>query len=240
VRKPAAAKHIVDSSDWLEFTADGPLADRYEEYLERTDQMLIPSIVVYEEGDVIHMAVLPIGSEHITNDIALGLRTSIEVAEKLKIDYGSCVIDARNKKEILDLVDVGAAQSEIVSRHYLSEIINARVGEILEKINKELHKIKRSGLLPSGIVFTGGGAKIRGLVELAKEDLRLPASLGYPLDIESVSEKSSDISFATAIGLCAWGAAASSKSKASKPKIISSAGGKVAGHLQKIFKMLIP
>ena len=164
------------------------------------------SLLVFEEGEVIHSAVLPIGSEHITNDLAIGLRTSIEIAEKVKVEYGECLAKNISKKEMLDLGIVGAEVNEEVSRKYVAEIIGARMEEILEKVDNDLININRSGLLPAGIVLTGGGAKLAGLVDLAKDRLRLPASLGYPLNVQSVSEKINDLSFSTAVGLINWGA----------------------------------
>jgi len=164
------------------------------------------SLLVFEEGDVIHSAVLPIGSEHITNDLAIGLRTSIEVAERVKVEYGECITKGISKKEMFDLGAVGAEVSEEVSRKYIAEIISARMEEILEKVDEELAGIERSGLLPAGVVLTGGGVRLAGLVDLAKDKLCLPVSLGYPLDMQSVSEKINDLSFTTAVGLVNWGA----------------------------------
>ena len=162
------------------------------------------SLVVYEGGDILHTVVLPIGSEHVTNDLAIGLRTSIDVAERIKIECGECVSRHVSKKDKINLADFGG-EEEVVSRHLIAQIIEARVGEILEKIGNELGYIDRSGLLPAGIIFTGGGAKLDGLVELSKNTLRLPATLGYPIDIPSVVHQSNDLSFASAIGLVKWG-----------------------------------
>lgn len=164
------------------------------------------SLVVYEEGDIIHTKVLPVGSEHVTNDLAIGLRTSIDIAERLKMEYGHCVPQDINKKESINLSSVGADVNEEVSLRYVAEIIEARMEEILEKVDIELESIGRSGLLPAGVVFTGGGAKISGLVELAKHKLGLPASLGYSLDISGLSEKVGDLAFTTVVGLVKWGA----------------------------------
>ena len=138
------------------------------------------SLVVYESGDVLHTFVLPIGSLHITNDVAIGLRTSIEVADRVKLNYGQCVPRQISRQEKIDLGTLGG-ESEAVSHKYVAEIIGARVGELLEKIDAELQRINRSGLLPAGVILTGGGAKIGGLIELAKDTLRLPATLGYPI-----------------------------------------------------------
>ncbi len=164
------------------------------------------SIAIFEEGDVLHTAILPIGSEHITSDIAIGLRTSIDVAERVKVEFGTALPKSVGRKEEIFLAELGAVEQEVVDRKYVAEIIEARVEEIFRKIDKELRAIERSGLLPAGVLFTGGGARLDGLVELAKKELRLPAALGYPIDITSMSEKVNDLSFTSAIGLVAWGA----------------------------------
>ena len=163
------------------------------------------SLVVFEQGEIIHTAILPIGSEHITNDIAIGLRTSIDIAEAVKIEYGDCTPGQISKREEIDLASLGAPEHEMIKKQYLSEIIEARVEEILQKIDAELIRIKRNSLLPSGVVFTGGGSKLAGLTELAKKQLRLPAVLGYPLSVISVTDKVNDLSFSTAVGLVKWG-----------------------------------
>lgn len=163
------------------------------------------SLAVFEEGDIIHTAILPIGSEHITNDIAIGLRTSIDIAEGVKIQHGDCLPSEVLKREEIDLFELGSQDHEMVKKQYVSEIVEARVEEILHKVDQELTKIKRSGLLPAGIVYTGAGSKLPGLVELSKKILRLPAVLGYPLHILSVTDKVNDLGFSTAVGLVKWG-----------------------------------
>ncbi|MEK7065206.1 MAG: cell division protein FtsA [Patescibacteria group bacterium] len=163
-------------------------------------------LIVYEEGDVVHTAVLPVGSSHVTNDLAIGLRSSIDVAERVKKEYGECAARDFSKKDVIDLATVGADFKEEVLRKDVADYISARMEEILEKVDQELIKINRSRLLPAGIVFTGGGSKISGLIELAKDKLGLPASLGYPLGLKSVSDKINDLSFVTAVGLVKWGA----------------------------------
>ncbi|MSU75829.1 MAG: cell division protein FtsA [Candidatus Magasanikbacteria bacterium] len=163
------------------------------------------SLAVFEEGDILHTAIIPLGSEHITNDIAIGLRTSIDIAEAVKVQYGDCNALEVPKREEIDLAEVGSQDHEMVKKQYISEIIEARVEEILQKIDTELRRVKRSGLLPAGVVFTGAGAKLPGLVEVAKRSLRLPAVLGYPLHITSVTDKVNDLGFSTAVGLIKWG-----------------------------------
>lgn len=158
------------------------------------------SLAVFEEGDILHCQILPVGSLHITNDIAIGLRTSIEVAEKIKLQYGAATPAAIGKKEAIDLAKLGEAEGQ-VTRHQVAEIIEARVSEIFDLVNKELKKIDRTGLLPAGVVLTGGGAKLPGLIDLAKEKLRLPARLGVPQGLEGVVDQIEDPGFATVCGL---------------------------------------
>ncbi|TAL19960.1 cell division protein FtsA [Patescibacteria group bacterium] len=163
-------------------------------------------LIVFEGGDVLHTAVLPIGSEHITSDIAIGLRISIDAAEQLKLRYGSASPKEIGKREDITLRELGLAEDEIVSRRYVAEIIEARVEEIFDRVDRELKKIGRSGLLPAGVVLTGGGAKLPGMTEVAKRKLRLPASLGLPLGVSSITDRVQDLSFTTAVGLVHWGA----------------------------------
>ena len=196
-------------------------------------------MAVFEEGELVHTAIIPLGSQNITNDIAMGLRIPPEdIAERLKIEYGDCGPDLASKKDEIDLFDVGAPDHQIIKKKFLSEIISARVEEILQKVDDELRKIQRSGRLPAGIVFTGAGAKLPGLVELAKKVLRLPANLGYPLNVVSVTDKVNDLGFATAVGLVKWGS--EMQGKAHGPKMGVTKISDFFGRLKKGLGDLIP
>lgn len=162
------------------------------------------SLAVYEESELLHTAILPIGAGHITNDIAIGLRTSIEVAEKVKLEYGSALPEEVNKKEEIDLSQIDSQEEGTVSRYHVAEIIEARLEEIFKLVNKELQSIKRAGLLPAGAVLTGGGAKLPYVVDVSKKILGLPTQLGFPSKLGGMMNEVDDPSFATAVGLILW------------------------------------
>lgn len=168
------------------------------------------SLAVFEEGELLHTAILPIGSEHITSDIAIGLRIPINLAEKIKLELGNAESEKFGKKDMVnisDLIEEEGAEGVApeVSIKYLTEIIEARVEEIFEKVDDELKKIERSVMLPAGAFLTGGGAKLQGLIEVAKKILRLPACLGANKSLSSIIDKVNDPAFLPALGLVIWG-----------------------------------
>ncbi|PIQ67427.1 cell division protein FtsA [Candidatus Uhrbacteria bacterium CG_4_10_14_0_2_um_filter_41_7] len=197
------------------------------------------TVVVFEEGDILHTAVLPVGGDHITNDIAIGLRTSLDVAEKVKIAVGHAVPGYVSKKDQFALDEFGSSENELVKTYFISEIIEARAEEIFEAVDDELRKIDRSGMLPVGVVLTGGGMKLAGMVEVAKRVMRLPAVVGAPVGVSSVIDEVNDPAYATAVGLAIWGYSIKSVSK--KRFNINLKGlGQVSDQLRKWLKALIP
>jgi cell division protein FtsA len=172
-------------------------------------------LVVFEDGNFIHAAIIPIGSIHITSDIAIGLRSSIEVAEQVKLEYGTASAKPIQKREMIVLSEFDEAETESVSRKQVAEIIEARVEEIFERVDSELKKIKRSGRLPAGAVLIGGGAQLPGIIEAGKEYLKLPVSLGYPKEKITSVDKVNELAFSTALGLVYWGASSSESSRMS-------------------------
>lgn len=200
------------------------------------------SMAVFEEGNILSAQVLPIGSDHITADIAIGLRTSLDIAEQVKLNYGQAVAKDIGKRDDVDLAEFGGGEGEIVSRRYVAEIIEARLEEILDKVDAILKKVDRSGMLPAGVVFVGGGAKIPGLLDLAKRRLRLPVSLGTPrAGFMSALDTVNDLNFATALGLVLWGAEATRSEGAGWGGVLGRvSGGAMIGTLKSWFKSLIP
>ncbi|MDO8668890.1 MAG: cell division protein FtsA [Candidatus Buchananbacteria bacterium] len=200
------------------------------------------SMAVFEENDVLHTAVLPIGSDYVTNDIALGLKISIDSAEKIKIREGSCAPDKFKKNNFIKYSELGAIEDGEFSQKEVAEIVEARIEEIMESVDKELKKIGKSGMLPAGVVLTGGGAKLEGIIEVAKNILRLPASLGQPQELVSNLGKVSDLSFTTAIGLVLWGSQLQGRGRRGG-KIPSQIGGSIeeaTNRVKKWFKNILP
>lgn len=163
------------------------------------------SISVFEEGSILHSVTLPLGGESITNDIAIGLRTSIETAEKIKIEYASVLPEEIPEREMIDLSAVSKLDTQTVSKRYMAEIMQARYHEIFTLVKQELEKMGRSGMLPAGAILTGGAVKSPGVLDLSRDVLSLPVQMGFPVDIGGVIEKVDDPAYATALGTLIWG-----------------------------------
>lgn len=163
------------------------------------------SVAVYEEGTILHSVSLPIAGESVTSDVAIGLRTSIDTAEKIKIEYGSVLPAEMSDREMIDLSTVSKVDTQTVSRKYMAEIMQARYHEVFSLIKAELTRIGRSGMLPAGAILTGGAVKAPGVLDLARDVLGLPVQMGFPVEIGGVIEKVDDPAYATALGTLVWG-----------------------------------
>jgi cell division protein FtsA len=165
------------------------------------------SMVVHEEGEVIHVAAIPIGAEHVTSDIAIGLRISLDHAEHVKLALGSANPKDIDKGEEVELAEYADGDEANVRKRYIAEIIEARTEELFERVDRELIIAGKSGSLPAGAILVGGGAKLHGIVDVARRKLRLPVAVGKAQGIDSVVERAFDPAFAMATGLVLWGAA---------------------------------
>ncbi|HEX5430046.1 MAG TPA: cell division protein FtsA [Patescibacteria group bacterium] len=161
-------------------------------------------LVVFEEGELVTSNILPVGSMHVTNDLAIGLRTSVDTAEKVKLSHGQAQMREVKKDVEIDLSKIDKQEEGRVSVKHVAEIIEARLEEIFDLVNKELKHIGRDGQLPAGAILTGGGAKMPGIVDLAKKQMRLPITIGLPGSVTTVIDRVDDPSFATSIGLVLW------------------------------------
>ncbi|MBT4349714.1 cell division protein FtsA [bacterium] len=164
------------------------------------------SLAIFEEGDILHTAVVPIGAGHITNDLAIGLRTSVETAESVKIDQAQAIADNISKRDEVDLHKYSEEEKKgtYVYKKDIVGICEARMEEIFKIVNDELKKVGRDGKLPAGIVLTGGGAKMPLAVDLAKQVFQLPVFLGRPIDNDFPIDKLNSVDFTTALGLVIW------------------------------------
>jgi cell division protein FtsA len=154
------------------------------------------NMVVIEDGEVEHIAVIPMGGTHITNDLAIGLKTELEVAELVKLKHASL-----SKSSTGETSFVVNKEEFRFDRDMMRLIVEARVDEIMEYADKELKKIHRSRKLPGGIVLTGGSAQLPGLAEFTREALELPARVGNFKQIKRVVDNFSEPEFAPAVGL---------------------------------------
>ena len=153
-------------------------------------------VAVYEEGDLQHLAVIPMGGQNVTNDLAIGLRTDPEVAEVVKLAH------ARFGGEALGEIEIKIAkQTYKFNQEEIDEIIQARYEEIFEAIAKELKRAGRLGKLPSGVVLVGGAAKVKGMVEFTKDQLSVAARLGVPAGYSGASDEVKGAEFSAAVGL---------------------------------------
>lgn len=158
------------------------------------------NVIVFEEGDLQHVAVLPMGSVNITNDLAIGLRTDLDVAEAIKLKHASAV--TRSGKEKAKTVEYKHDDRTLeFSVKDIEMVVEARLDDIFELVDKELKSIDRSGKLPGGVVLTGGGANLSQLAEYAKDKLRLPVRVAHISGVSGMSESVAKPEFATALGL---------------------------------------
>jgi cell division protein FtsA len=162
-------------------------------------------IAVFSDGAIWQTVVLPIGGNLITSDIAIGLRLPTGVAEELKITYGHCDPSTIDDDDMIDLTQFMPDCNDLVPRKLLAEIIQARVEELFNMVHEEIKKSGYDGLLPAGIVITGGTAELPGIVELAGQTLDLPARMGSPLGLHGLADSISRPAYATAVGLLLWG-----------------------------------
>jgi len=164
-----------------------------------------------------YAAVLPLGGINITNDLAIGLKTDPEIAEKLKIEHASAQL--RGATSGVSLKYDGDIYSFQTSD--IDEIVEARLEEIFEAIQNELRKARRAGKLPGGIVLTGGTAQLKGIVDYAKESLGLAARIGKTSGYGGVADNIEKPQFATAVGLMLLDSESNSAQYGSKKKVSS-------------------
>ncbi|TFB08869.1 cell division protein FtsA [Candidatus Atribacteria bacterium MT.SAG.1] len=161
-------------------------------------------IAIFVEGGLAYSAVLPVGGIQITNDLAIGLRTSIEEAEKIKINHGSAIENSTFSEKLVEISSVSGKNKHNVSKKYLVEIIEPRVSEIFSLVGTEVRKSGCYNMIPGGIVITGGSSLLPGISEVAEQTLNLPSRLGRPHYEGELADMTNDPSYSEAIGLLSF------------------------------------
>ncbi len=166
---------------------------------------------VYEENKLITVAKFPVGAGNITNDLAIGLKIPVDAAEEIKLRYGYAIAKEVGNKDAIELKKFVPEARGPIPRKFAAEIIESRLEEIFDWANSELKAIQKSGELPGGLVLVGGGAKMPGLTDLAKQEMRLSVQIGCTLSADweggggSYKEFLEDPEFVSAFGLVQWG-----------------------------------
>jgi cell division protein FtsA len=162
-------------------------------------------LALFLDGSPFRTMVIPVGGNQVTNDLAIGLKTGLPVAEELKVQYGTCDVDSVAKDEIINVETLGEGPGMRVSRLEVAEIIEARMREIFEMLRAEI-RVAGEGLLPAGVVLTGGGAQLAGAAALGRDVLDMPVRVAGPVGVGGLTDNILNPAFSTAIGLLYWGA----------------------------------
>jgi cell division protein FtsA len=163
-------------------------------------------LAIFEKGSIWHTHVLPVGGDHFTNDLAVGLRTPIPEAERLKKRFGCALASMVQENEAIEVPSVGGRKARLLSHQVLSEILQPRAEEIFTLFHEEIVRAGFDKMLNAGVVLTGGGSLLPGMIEVAEQVFDLPVRRGQPGNAEGLMEPASDPQFATGVGLALHGA----------------------------------
>ncbi len=163
-------------------------------------------IAIFQNGSIVHTAVLALGGHNLTNDIAVGLRTPTEHAERIKQKFGCALTAMVEKSDMIEVPSVGGRDARVMGRQILSEILEPRVEEIFQLVHHEVERNGFSELLTSGVVITGGSTLLPGMTELAEEIMGVPVRRGVPRGIGGLVDVVKSPVYATGVGLVVYGA----------------------------------
>ncbi|HEX6868774.1 MAG TPA: cell division protein FtsA, partial [Candidatus Limnocylindrales bacterium] len=162
-------------------------------------------LALFQEGSPFHTRVLPVGGNNVTNDIASVLKTSLQVADELKIRHGSCDLRTVGEDEEISVSVLGEDAGRTVSRLELSQVIEARMRETFELMRNEI-RAAGVGILPAGVILTGGASQLSGMAELGREVLAMPVRVAAPAGIGGLVDTLLTPGYSTGVGLLQWGA----------------------------------
>jgi cell division protein FtsA len=163
-------------------------------------------LAIFSDHSIRHSSVLSLGGNNLTNDIAVGLRTPVEEAEKIKQRYGCALTAMIQKDETIQVPNVGGGKPRVLSRQILGDILEPRVEEVCSLLQRELMRTGYSDLVASGLVITGGSALLPGLAEMAEQIFNLPVRTGIPSQIGGLKDVVKNPMYATGVGLVLYGA----------------------------------
>ena len=195
-------------------------------------------LALFQDGSPFHTRVLPVGGANVTNDVAIGLKTSIQVAEELKIQHGTC--DLRllgDDAEQISVSVLGEDAGRTVSRLEVSQIIEARMRETFELLRNEI-RAAGVGMLPAGVVLTGGASQLSGAAELGREVLQMPVRVAAPSGIGGLVDTLLNPSYSTAVGLLQWGATSLGSGEPNRYESAPAGGG--LGRLRDAIRSIFP
>jgi len=162
-------------------------------------------LIVYYEGVVIHTGAIPIGGDHFTNDVGVGLRTPLPDAESIKKMFGCAIVTRIPEGNEIEVPSVGDRPSRLMQQRMLAEILEPRSRELMELVRDHLRQAGVADLLGAGLVFTGGGLRLNGMLEIAEDVLHRPVRQGYPVPIAKLPSELLEPEFGTAIGMVLYG-----------------------------------
>lgn len=158
-------------------------------------------LAIFSEGSVMHTAIIPVGGDHFTNDIAVGLKTARSDAERLKMQHGCALSSLVKDDEIIDVQSIGNRPPRNLSRKVLADIIEPRAEEVFDLVLREIKRAGYEGIVTGGVVITGGTSLMEGMAEMAERVLDLPARRGLPSGVAGIQEHVGNPMYSTSVGL---------------------------------------
>ena len=189
-------------------------------------------LAIYERGHLWHTAVVAVGGDHFTSDIAVGLRTPIPDAEKVKRKYGCALSSMVDEDDTIEVASVGGRKPRLMARRILSEILQPRAEEIFHLVWDEIRRAGYEKSLNSGIVLTGGGAILEGMPEIAEQIFDLPVRRGMPIGVGGLVDHISSPVFATPVGVALY----AHRNRVPEVRGAGSAFSRVVSQLRSIFR----
>jgi cell division protein FtsA len=163
-------------------------------------------IAIFIDGDIAYSSAIPVGGNHVTRDISVGLRASHDESERVKLHDASAMVSLVDPDDIFEVASLGSDDPRLLPKRILAEIVEPRMHELFTMVRQEILKSGYFNLLPAGIVLSGGGSQLAGSIELCRQVTGMPTRLGGPRDVAGVAEDLRSPVYATAVGLVQYGA----------------------------------